>query len=203
MPATLWHIEPTVLPIEAIAPLAVDAVVEPPALPVVDGPAPLMLPPVFSVPAPTMLSFPVLLVPDPEPDDADPPLPLPELALPAPPLPDDPPDILEEVEPETELEPVEAADVFWIAPLPTVAVTIVAQTGCPAPFAERSVTLIGSVPVILTVFISTWMRTIPVDARLRVMYWNGIDVFPTVPSTATYEASGTVNSKDSSPLLYI
>ena len=78
--------------------------------------------------------------------------------------------------------------------------TTVKHTGWPAR-AESNVTRSGSVPLTGVVAMSTCMRTAPEASVRRVINWNGTEVFPTDPISATYEESESVNSNEfSAPL---
>lgn len=77
------------------------------------------------------------------------------------------------------------------------------HVGLPGPRDERSVTCIGTVPRIGVVAISTCTRRAPEGLMRRVIRRRGVKVPPTDPPTATYEASGTVNSKEWRALSYI
>lgn len=78
---------------------------------------------------------------------------------------------------------------------PTPIETTVKHTGLPAR-AESKLTLSGSGPKIGVVATSTWTRSMPEESTLRVMSWNESGVFPIDPRSATYDASGNVNSNE-------
>lgn len=69
------------------------------------------------------------------------------------------------------------------------------HTGCPVR-ADNNVTCSGNVPRIGVVSISAWMRTDPEASTRRVNLSNESELSPTDPKTATYDASGTVNSNE-------
>lgn len=80
-------------------------------------------------------------------------------------------------------------------PAGTLADTIVTHTEFPER-AESKVTLTGRVPIIGVVWTKAWTRSVPAASILRDIRLNGICVFPTEAVRATYEASGTSNSKE-------
>jgi len=80
-------------------------------------------------------------------------------------------------------------------PEPRLIEATVKHTGLPVRD-ESNVTLIGSVPRIGVVPMSTWTRSTPEASTRRVIKLNGIDVFPTEPMRATYEGSEMVKSNE-------
>ena len=75
------------------------------------------------------------------------------------------------------------------------------QTGCPTPFPDIMVMRMGRARPTGVAEMSAWTRNAPVGSVRRVICTKGISVAPADPATATYELSGTVNSKEwSSPL---
>jgi hypothetical protein len=65
------------------------------------------------------------------------------------------------------------------------------------------VMLTFKMPLIGVLAISAWMRTVPGDWALRVIWLNGIPVLPAAPRIPTYELSDTVISKECKAPSYI